>query len=164
MRDIILLCVVALFLWLGYRFMKKVDAFFYDIEKNSAAVSDTLILRIGFEHVEDIGLMDGIIEKISKDHIKSNIHFFYGTYEEIEQYIRDGKVDLGCVEIRSGDSKNADKEFGSDLIKLYRRMIQYKQLEIPLEPLGEKWIERRIIWNKDYFNKEISTVIKYLTV
>lgn len=51
MREIILLCMMALFFAAGYQFMKKVDFFLDENTGNSDKIPDRATLNIAFDVV-----------------------------------------------------------------------------------------------------------------
>lgn len=161
MRDIILLCIMALFFAFGYKLMRKIDFFLQDMRRTPEGISEAGALRIGFEHSEDIVLIEETVEKMARNVPKCNMHFFYGTYEEIKRYVQSGKVDIGFLDFDRNDHEI--KRFCWIKTRLPKKNVEYKELGIPVEPLDPEKADRRIVWERHNSNRGISIFVKYLT-
>lgn len=160
MREIILLCMMALFFAAGYQFMKKVDFFLDENTGNSDKISDRATLNIAFEYSEDIALLEDTVEDMIENNRMYNFNFFYGTFEEIKCNLGSGKVDIGILDYNKKEKD--DPEFCSAEFKLCRKNIQFRQSGIQLKPLVSQDADRMMIWRKGDSVKAISILLNKL--
>lgn len=146
MREIILLCMMALFFAAGYQFMKRVDFFLDEITGSSSKTPDRSTVNIAFEYSEDIVLLEDTLKDMIENNRMYDFNFFYGTFEEIKRNIGSGKVDIGILDYNKKEKD--DPEFCSAEFKLFRKNVQFMQSGIRLKPLAFQDADRMVVWRK----------------
>lgn len=160
MRDFILLCMTALLFTAGYQSAKKADVFFSNLHKLSDETASGNTLKIAFEYPEDVSSIRVIMEQMEHRYPGSRFCFFYGTCEEIEQYIENGDADLGVLDGCRPVPENRNLHYRKTELK--KQTLTFRELNVSVQPIHAGTAGRILVWMDRNPNQVLRVFLKYL--
>lgn len=85
MKELILICAVAAVFALCFLLLKKMDIFFGDSSRTVISSNRPSMLALAFKHTEEVSLLNGILERFSRQAPGCELSLFYGFAKDIQK-------------------------------------------------------------------------------
>ena len=145
MKELLLVCAVAAIFIFCYFVMKKLDAFLANNPRliDAEIAENSLLIAIDNPMILD-SLMP-LFEKFSKINPDCQLHFLFGTPEEIYDKLDENRIDFGFIENTASENEGA---YNCLIISTKQYNILCEKTGCIIEPLNSSNIQIAVIWNK----------------
>ena len=152
MKDVFLICAVAVMFVIGFFLMKKLDKFLENNHRLIAGFTEAHAIRIAFEDSPLIEAASNILEEFSGKNPDCELHLFTGSAKKITKKLAANELDFGFIVTGC-----ADKQFTFVTVPLKQAPIVSRTAHIPAIPLDTEIIMTKVFWDgKQYSqNKKI---------
>ena len=146
MKELILICAVAVVFALCFLLLKKLDIFFGDSSRTVISSDRPSMLSIAFEHTEEVSLLNDLLERFSRQAPGCELSLFYGSAKDIQKQLNTGKIDFGFI--RADVNTEPDQKLGSFLFLLDENILACEPLGLPVMPLNSQKFLVNALWKK----------------
>lgn len=160
MKELILICAVAVVFALCFLLLKKLDIFFGDSSRTVISSDRPSMLSIAFEHTEEVSLLNDLLERFSRQAPGCELSLFYGSAKDIQKQLNTGKIDFGFI--RADVNTEPDQKLGSFLFLLDENILACEPLGLPVMPLNSQKFLVKALWKKDRISQEAELFIRLL--
>lgn len=98
MKELLLVCAVAVMIVFGYFIMKRLDDF---LANNHHLIDEEIAensLFIAFDNPMILDSLIPLFEKFSKEKPNCQLHFLFGNTEDIYDKLNKNRIDFGFIE------------------------------------------------------------------
>lgn len=138
MKELLLVCAVAVMVVFGYFIMKRLDDF---LANNHRLIDEGIAensLFIAFDNPMILDSLIPLFEKFSKGKPNCQLHFLFGNTEDIYDKLNKNRIDFGFIE--NNASANGDT-YNCLIISTKQHSIICEQAGCTIEPL---WYGKRL--------------------
>ena len=160
MKELILICAVAVVFALCFLLLKKLDIFFGDSSRTVISSDRPSMLSIAFEHTEEVSLLNDLLERFSRQAPGCELSLFYGSAKDIQKHLNTGKIDFGFI--RADVNTEPDQKLGSFLFLLDENILACEPLGLPVMPLNSQKFLVNALWKKGSRSQEAELFIRLL--
>ena len=147
MEELLLVCAVAVIFVFGYFIMKKFDAFLINNRSRIKAENTENSLLIAFDNLMIIDSLMPLFEKFSKENPDCQLHFLFGSTEDIYNKLNKNGIDIGFIKYTYSKNEDICNYF---IISAKPNSIFCENIGYPIEikPLNSADIQTVVIWKK----------------
>jgi len=145
MKELLLVCAVAVMIVFGYFIMKRLDDF---LANNHHLIDEEIAensLFIAFDNPMILDSLIPLFEKFSKGKPNCQLHFLFGNTEDIYDKLNKNRIDFGFIE--NNVSAN-DDTYRCLIISTKQNSIICENAGCTIEPLDPSVIQTAVVWKK----------------
>lgn len=154
MKELLLVCAVAVMVVFGYFIMKRLDDF---LANNHRLIDEGIAENSLFIASDNPMILDSLIplfEKFSKGKPNCQLHFLFGNTEDIYDKLNKNRIDFGFIE--NNASANGDT-YNCLIISTKQHSIICEQAGCTIEPLNPSGSQTAVVWKKASSNALVNS-------
>lgn len=145
MKELLLVCAAAVIFVFGYFIMKKLDDFLADNCRLIDSENAENGLFIAFDNPMILNSLMPLFETFSKANPGCQLHFLFGTTEDIYDKLNKNRIDFGFMENAVPANDDACRV---SVISAKQDSLFCDKIGFTIEPLNLSEIQTVVIWKK----------------